>query len=584
MMRLTPWFSVLLLAVLLGPGASTELTAQERSMVVERFDGAVDVRRTGEILVEETIRVRFTGSWNGIYRTIPVQYQTPQGFGYQLRLEVRDVVDGSGEPLRVEQSRERHYLKLKIWVPDARDATRTVRLRYRVPNGLKFFEEHDELYWNVTGDEWDVPIQSATATILLPEGVTGMRAAAFTGGYGSTEQAAEIEEVQGGFVFRTERPLNFGEGLTIAVGWDPGVVERPSAMDRVAGFLRANGLFLIPILAWGLMLWLWHTRGRDPASRAIVPRYEPPAGLTPAEVGTLVDGRVDSRDISSTVVDLAVRGFLRIEEREKKGFLGFGGGVGYVFHSTRPPAEWSELQSHEQAVLRGIFDGGSIPIRDLEDLEQEFYRELPGIKDGIFNRMKGAGYYRYRPSTVVGIYAGAGVGAIALFLAIGIPLSARTFVAPLTFISAGILTALAFFLVGPFMPARTVVGARVREEILGFQEFLERVEEDRFRRMITSPDLFERFLPHAMALGVEKRWARAFEGILTEPPEWYVGHHHPMGVFHTTHFMSNLSHMTTATSSAMASQPRSSGGSGFGGGGGGGFSGGGFGGGGGGGF
>jgi hypothetical protein len=584
MMRLTPWFSVLLLAVLLGPGASTELTAQERSMVVERFDGAVDVRRTGEILVEETIRVRFTGSWNGIYRTIPVQYQTPQGFGYQLRLEVRDVVDGSGEPLRVEQSRERHYLKLKIWVPDARDATRTVRLRYRVPNGLKFFEEHDELYWNVTGDEWDVPIQSATATILLPEGVTGMRAAAFTGGYGSTEQAAEIEEVQGGFVFRTERPLNFGEGLTIAVGWDPGVVERPSAMDRVAGFLRANGLFLIPILAWGLMLWLWHTRGRDPASRAIVPRYEPPAGLTPAEVGTLVDGRVDSRDISSTVVDLAVRGFLRIEEREKKGFLGFGGGVGYVFHSTRPPAEWSELQSHEQAVLRGIFDGGSIPIRDLEGLEQEFYRELPGIKDGIFNRMKGAGYYRYRPSTVVGIYAGAGVGAIALFLAIGIPLSARTFVAPLTFISAGILTALAFFLVGPFMPARTVVGARVREEILGFQEFLERVEEDRFRRMITSPDLFERFLPHAMALGVEKRWARAFEGILTEPPEWYVGHHHPMGVFHTTHFMSNLSHMTTATSSAMASQPRSSGGSGFGGGGGGGFSGGGFGGGGGGGF
>jgi hypothetical protein len=522
MMRLTPWFSVLLLAVLLGPGASTELTAQERSMVVERFDGAVDVRRTGEILVEETIRVRFTGSWNGIYRTIPVQYQTPQGFGYQLRLEVRDVVDGSGEPLRVEQSRERHYLKLKIWVPDARDATRTVRLRYRVPNGLKFFEEHDELYWNVTGDEWDVPIQSATATILLPEGVTGMRAAAFTGGYGSTEQAAEIEEVQGGFVFRTERPLNFGEGLTIAVGWDPGVVERPSAMDRVAGFLRANGLFLIPILAWGLMLWLWHTRGRDPASRAIVPRYEPPAGLTPAEVGTLVDGRVDSRDISSTVVDLAVRGFLRIEEREKKGFLGFGGGVGYVFHSTRPPAEWSELQSHEQAVLRGIFDGGSIPVRDLEDLEQEFYRELPGIKEGIFNRMKGAGYYRYRPSTVVGIYAGAGVGAIALFLAIGIPLSARTFVAPLTFISAGILTALAFFLVGPFMPARTVVGARVREEILGFQEFLERVEEDRFRRMITSPDLFERFLPHAMALGVEKRWARAFEGILTEPPEWYA--------------------------------------------------------------
>jgi uncharacterized membrane protein len=573
----------LLLAVLLGPGAPTTLAAQGRSLVVEHFDGAVDVRRTGEILVEETIRVRFTGSWNGIYRTIPVQYETPQGFAYQLRVEVRDVLDESGNPLRVEQSRDRHYLKLKVWIPNARDATRTVRLRYRVPNGLKFFEEHDELYWNVTGDEWDVPIQSASATILLPEGATGLRAAAFTGGYGSTDQAAQIQEVSGGFVFRTERPLNFGEGLTIAVAWDPGVVERPSALDRAGGFFRANSLFLIPILAWALMLWLWHTRGRDPASRAIVPRYEPPVGLTPAEVGMLVDGRVDSRDISSTVVDLAVRGFLRIEEREKKGFLGFGGGVDYVFHSTRPASEWSELQSHERAVLRGIFDGGSVPVRDLEDLEQEFYRELSGIKAGIFSRMRDLGYYRHRPSTVVGIYAGAGVGAIALFLAIGIFLSARTFVAPLTLIVAGTLTALAFFVVGPFMPARTVAGARAREEILGFQEFLERVEEDRFRRMITSPDLFERFLPHAMALGVEKRWARAFEGLLTEPPDWYVGHH-PVGVFHTTHFMSNLSQMTTATSTAMASQPRSSGGSGFGGGGGGGFSGGGFGGGGGGGF
>ena len=150
----------------------------------------------------------------------------------------------------------------------------------------------------------------------------------------------------------------------------------------------------------------------------------------------------------------------------------------------------------------------------------------------------------------------------------------------LTAILSGILTPLPILGFGYFMPARTALGTRKLEEILGFEEFLDRVEEDRFRRMITSPEQFEKYLPYAMALGVEKKWAQAFEDMLREPPEWYVGRH-PTG-FHPSLFVHNLNSMTSRTSTVMASAPRSSGGSGFGGGGG--FSGGGFGGGGGGGF
>jgi uncharacterized membrane protein YgcG len=155
--------------------------------------------------------------------------------------------------------------------------------------------------------------------------------------------------------------------------------------------------------------------------------------------------------------------------------------------------------------------------------------------------------------------------------------------APATFVLAGILTGLVVVIFGYFMPARTLLGSRTLEGVLGFEEFLGRVESDRMDRMIYKPEMFEKYLPFAMALGVEKKWAAAFEGIYTEPPQWYTGTSYP--TFQPSSFVGNLNRMSASTAAAMASAPRSSGGSGFsGGGGGGGFSGGGFGGGGGGGF
>jgi uncharacterized membrane protein len=155
--------------------------------------------------------------------------------------------------------------------------------------------------------------------------------------------------------------------------------------------------------------------------------------------------------------------------------------------------------------------------------------------------------------------------------------------APLTFIVAGVLSALIIIAFGWFMPAHTDQGARALEGVLGFEDFLNHVESDRFNRMIKTPQMFEKFLPFAMALGVEKNWSKAFQGIMTQPPDWYRGSYGPN--FYPMMFTSDLGTMSSRASSVMASAPRSSGGSGFGGGGdGGGSSGGGFGGGGGGGF
>jgi uncharacterized membrane protein YgcG len=548
----------LLLVALAAPGAT-------RSLVIQRFDVRVEVKVDGSIVVTEIIQPRFNGKWNGLYRTIPVEYRTPQGFNKTFFLKLDSVTDGEGRSLKVESTRERHYRKLKIWVPGAEDAERTIIIRYTVPNALLYFEDHDELYWNITGDEWDVPINDAGAIIQLPAGATGIRTLAFTGGYGSKEKDADVSVNGSEITFRMRRNLAFREGMTAVVGWDKGLVRRPTAADNAGNFLRSNWPLLVPLGVFVLMFWLWHTRGRDPRLRPIAARYDPPEGLTPAEVGTLLDNSADMRDITATLVDLAVRGYILIEEKKEEHLMGLFSNTGYVFHLRKKTNEWGELKPHERRLLDGVFSGGTFQTVKLSDLENKFYKELPGIKDRIFDALLARKYYAQRPDKVKAGYL---VGGVILgfggFWAGGM-LAGTTGMQPAPFMLAAILSAIIVCGFGWFMPARTLKGSEALEGVLGFEEFLGRVETDRFERMVKTPQLFEKYLPFAMALGVEKNWTKAFEGICNQPPDWYRGG--DFTTFRATSFVNNLSRMSTQAASSMASAPRSSGSSGFGGGG-----------------
>lgn len=577
-----------LVGMLLAVTLSRSEAAAQRELEITRFDATIRVEESGWIGVREQIEVHFTGSWNGIFRTIPIEYRTPQGFSYRLVLEDIAVTGPGGEPYEFWTSRQGQYKKLKIRVPGANDATRTVVVSYRVPNALKYWDDYDELYWNVTGDEWPVPIQAASAFVILPESVTGTRTALWTGGYGSVEKAASVETDGSAYYFETRRPLDFREGLTVALAWDPGVVARPSSIGRLIRFLRSNWLLLFPLLSFAIMWRLWWTRGRDPSRRAVAPQYEPPDDLSAAEAGTLVDNYPNMRDITAGLVDLAIRGYLRIEEVEPVGALAkWTKRRDYLLVPTRPRTSWLELRVHEREILNGVFGAGSkgTPMAvEMSSLEQEFYVHLPTIKTGIFNVLIDRGYYARRPDKTFGVFLSAGVAVLVMGIAAGIPLTRWLDMSPLTAVLAAVGSALPVFGFGFFMPARTVKGARTLERVLGFEEFLSRVESDRYRRMIQSPEMFERFLPYAMAFKVEQKWAAAFDDIYKEPPTWYVGRWD--GGFRPSYFAHSMGQMSSRASTALASRPRSSGGSGFsgGGGGGGGFSGGGFGGGGGGGW
>jgi uncharacterized membrane protein len=559
------------------------LPAGAREMKIQNFESLVTVSPDGTLDVSESITANFTGEWHGIYRTIPIEYSTNAGLNYTLFLSDIVATDDSGNRLKLEISRQGKNEQFKIYIPDAVNATRTVVLHYHVLDGLRFFPDHDELYWNVTGNSWDVPLQAASAEIDLPAGATGIRTLAFTGAYGSNSQDADVQSNASQITIKSRHPLRFHEGLTAVIGWDKGLVHEPTALDLFFLYLRSNWILILPILAFGIMFWLWWTRGRDPRRQPITVQYEPPDKLTPGEVGTLVDNSANMRDITATIVDLAVKGYYVIEQTEQTQMLGLFHSKEYIFHLKKPATEWQTARPHELEMLNALFDDGARDTVKMSELQNHFYVHLPKIKDYIFDALVSDGYYVHRPDRVRASYIVGGV-ALAIFLAVaGANVSGAMGIAPLSAIIAGIATGIIVCAFGWFMPARTTTGARTLEKVLGFEDFLGRVEGDRLDRIVKTPELFEKFLPYAMALQVEKKWVQAFSSISMQPPSWYQGPYG--GGFYPYLLVNDLNVMSHTASSAFASAPRSSSGSsGFGGGGGGGFSGGGFGGGGGGGF
>lgn len=553
-------------------------------MHIRDFHAELDVLPDSSLDVTETIDVEFTGAWQGIYRTIPVEYAGPGGFNYSLFLTDVSAADSDGASLRIEKQRHGGDLKLRILVPGAEDKARNIFLHYRVRNGLRFFQDHDELYWNVTGTDWDVPISSASAHIILPESVTGLRAAAYSGFVGARSQDARVDILGSNIDIRSQRPLAFHEGLTIVAGWDKGFVREPTGSEKASQFLASNWPLFAPVIVFAVMFWLWYTRGRDPQVGAIAVQYEPPVGLSPGEAGSLVDNQAGMRDITATLVDLAVRGFIVIEEKEVSHLMGLYSNKEYVFHLNKKPAEWSGVKSHELLVLNGIFGAPLVGMRDevaLTELQNRFYKNLPGIRRAIFESLVEHGYFAHRPDIVHQAYlVVAGVTTALLYL-FGQYLAQHTGIQAQPFSIAALLSGLVIAGFGWFMSARTPDGVRALHDTLGFENFLSHVEAPHLTRTPQSTANFEKYLPFAMALGVEKKWVGAFDGMLQQPSWYQTSGPTP---FHPVGFLYSLDQMAARTGQVMASAPRSSGtsatsgfgsisgvGGGFGGGGGGGF-------------
>jgi len=544
---------------------------------INKFHSDIMINEDSSVVVKETIGVEFHQSRHGIYREIPFKYRDEFGKVITTPTRVLSVTDESGKSWNYQVKKTGPMIHIRIG-----DAKRYVKgdqtyvVTYVVENVILFFSDHDELYWNVTGNDWKAPIKEASATVSLTikDKSKNLMVAGFEGGYGSKEECG-VETYDNSGRFFTKRSLKMGEGLTIVFGWDKGLVFPPSSWKKFlwAMNLRENWIFLLPIFSFLYMANRWYRKGRDPRVReSVTVMYEPPKfdnkPLTPGEVGALIDEKLDPRDITSTIIGLAVKGYIKIEETKKEGLI--FDRSDYYLKKVKDPD--SNLNPFEMELMKSLLPG-DLPGVFISSLKNKFYTNLDLLKKALYGELIRKKYILSSPEKVRNSYMVAGivvlVFAILAFLFLIPGSGGKSFL-------AGLLTGVPVLAFAKFMPVKTRLGASAYMDILGFQEFMNRAEKDRLERM-GDMNLFSKFLPYAIALDVADNWAKAFGGIYQDPPDWYVS---PVGfrTFSPYVFTHSLNSVTSDLSSAMFSAPRGTGGGGgFGGGGssGGGFGGGG---------
>lgn len=569
---------------------ATATVAEER-ILSWRSDIAVLPDSTLE--VTETLLVRAEGDQirRGILRDFPTTYVDRRGMRVVTGFEVIEVMrDGRPEPHRTE--RLANGIRVRIGEPEVYLAPGeyTYAIRYRTDRQLGFFPDHDELYWNVTGNGWDFPIDSAAAVVRLPGNVPAdaIRAEAYTGPQGAQGLDWQASTDAGMASFQTTRGLGPREGFTIVASWPKGVVSAPGTGERVRYALRDAWPALLA--AMGLLLLVayyiraWVAVGRDPPGRIVVPRYDAPQGQSPASMRYLRRMAYDDRCFAAAVLSLAVQGGLTIEQ-EKSGLLGRK--RTYTLHSSRP-ASGGAAFSEDEARLHGQLFASSTSV-ELDDKNQVL---LNAVKLGHMKQLR----KQFTPS-LFRINGGWHGGGVVLTLLIGgglIWLANRAGFAPTWWfatkpgwiaIGAGVAALLTNLAFGRLLKAPTIAGRAVMDHIEGFRLYLDVAEGDELKLIDEPPlttELFERYLPAALALEVEQHWAERFSEVFatqaaTHSPNWYRGD--SWSTRDVARFSSGLgSSFSSAIASASTAPGSSSGGGGGGssGGGGGGGGGGGW--------
>ena len=534
---------------------------------IKNFNTDIHLLKDGSMEVIETIDYFFDTPRHGIYRNIP--YTLRDGYKrYDMEFKFEDITDEKGKKYNADKSKSGEQWVIKIGDPNKTiSGDHTYIISYTVKGALRYFEDHDELYWNATGTQWTVPIVKATASVTLPEKVkdTDIKMVCYTGAYDSTDKKCDTWTDGTTTGYETTLYLNSYQGMTIVDGFPKGIIEvlKPIEFvpffDRWYGKIALFGIIMAAIL-WYLVLPIylvikWFQKGRDPeVGIAVTATFDPPKigkrDLSPAESGALLDETVDKRDLFATIVDLARRGYIKIREPKEKEFhldrTTPKSKRNVIPGLTRDPG----LLPFEQTLLDGIFSGATT----VKLKEVKFYTTALEVETELYKLMVTHKYFVKNPRTTRNLYYG--LGAVGL-------------------VTGNFVLFLIALIFGRVMPAKTIHGAHTAKKAEGLKNFL-KSQERQMNFQGNKQMLFEKLLPYAVAFGVEKAWAKRFEGMDLKNPDWYEGTSSTH--FNTIIFANSLSNsysnfaVSSTPPSSSSSSGFSGGSSGGGGGGGGGGS------------
>ncbi len=615
------WLAVIALGLLTGAGA-----AAAQSERILDFRSVIAVQTDASLIVTENITVRATGQEirRGLVRDFPTIYKDRLGNTVTVNFDLVEVLrDGRPEPYHTQSAS--NGVKIYMGQKDVllQPGVYTYTITYRVDRELGFFKDFDELYWNVTGNGWTFAIDHAEAVIQLPPGAKILRYAGYTGYQGQRGQDFTAQPGDHDIIFKTTRGLAPREGLTVAVAWPKGVVHEPTSQERMGFFLRDNVAVEVGLIWLGVLLafylWAWYRVGRDPAKGTIIPLFAPPAGFSPAGVRFLSRMGFDDKAFAASVVDMAVKGAVLIKEEDGD------------YSLVRKDAPKAALSRGEQLIITQLFpSSGSIKLENtnhtrikaaIDALKKNLKTEIekiyfvsnsvylwPGIGITLLgavlviltarDRAAAAGgslwlliwtvacyflavtvYKKWKAVRGGGLvklggallttlfalpfFAGEIFGAVLVSSAVSIPAAA-------TLGGMAFLNALFYHL----LKAPTLSGRKILDQIEGFKLYLSVAEKDRLNLLNPpekTPELFEKYLPYALALDVENEWSEQFAEVLAKAgtedqpysPGWYSGR--SWDSTHTSRFTDSLGGAFAGAIASSSTAPGSSSGSGGGG-------------------
>lgn len=547
--------------VLLAPGLAV---ADVNDFQITNFNSDQTLTKQdkqGELRIVESIDLVFTDNNHGILRAIPDRYK-----GHSLQLEINKVSSNSGAPAEYTTYSQNGNTVLKIGDPDKTvTGPQQYTIDYTVRNVISFYDGFSELYWDVNGDQWQQQFGRVSMTLHLPADLEPTKQPlCYTGIFGSQASDCTVAVDGSTVTVATTKPLLASQGLTYVMAFPDGYFTPSTFWETVSEYRHIIAGITIPfVLIGGTSFYYWWRYGRDVRGKStIVAQYDSPDGLKPLQAGTIMDFNLSNKDITATIIDLAVRGYLKIHEVKQVKKLRKDT-MSYQLELRN--ADLSGLDEFEQQLLKALFSDMKVgETIDVTSKKNKLHSTASSLRSKVKDDLKKRGYFRtdrpilkhWKKALLILVIVILCFPAFGPFTTIGVV--------------AGSLVAFICLLA---MDARTAQGVAAKQHLEGLKLYLNVAEKDRIDKL-QAPDaayaakagepkktveLFEKLLPLAMVLGVEQNWAKQFETLYKTPPDWYDGNFTTFNAAYLTTSLNNG--IGTAVNSAFTS-PSSSGSSG----------------------